>query len=125
MKARYIDIVKKWAFVFAYGIGEDDVEDVGDWLEALGASRREIARACRVILRTNKGFTYSNSDLRMSVVCISHASSMAQWFDTVAHEVDHLQNTILDYYQVAPGTEDAAWLQGYLVRQIVKVMHNA
>ena len=123
MKARYIDIVKKWAFVFAYGIGEDDVEDVGDWLEALGASRREIARACRVILRTNKGFTYSNSDLRMSVVCISHASSRAQWFDTVAHEVDHLQNTILDYYQVAPGTEDAAWLQGYLVRQIVKVMH--
>lgn len=125
MKARYIDIVKKWAFVFAYGIGEDDVEDVGDWLEALGASRREIARACRVILGTNKGFTYSNSDLRMSVVCISHASSREQWWDTVAHEVDHLQAAILDYYQVAPGTEDAAWLQGYLVRQIVKVMHNA
>lgn len=125
MKARYIDIVKKWAFVFAYGIGEDDVEDVGDWLEALGASRREIARACRVILGTNKGFTYSNSDLRMSVVCISHVSSREQWWDTVAHEVDHLQTAILDYYQVAPGTEDAAWLQGYLVRQIVKVMHNA
>ena len=123
MKARYIDIVKKWAFVFAYGIGEDDVEDVGDWLEALGASRREIARACRVILRTDKGFTYSNSDLRMSVVCISHANSREQWWDTVAHEVDHLQTAILDYYHVEPGTEDAAWLQGYLVRQIVKVMH--
>lgn len=88
MKARYIDIVKKWAFVFAYGIGEDDVEDVGDWLEALGASRREIARACRVVLEVNKGFTYSNSDLRMSVVCISRASSREQWWDTVAHEVD-------------------------------------
>ena len=125
MKARYIDIVKKWAFVFAYGIGEDDVEDVGDWLEALGASRREIARACRMILGTNKGFTYSNSDLRMSVVCISRASSREQWWDTVAHEVDHLQTAILDYYHVEPGTEDAAWLQGYLVRQIVKVMRNA
>ena len=125
MKARYIDIVKKWAFVFAYGIGEDDVEDVGDWLEALGASRREISRACRMILGTNKGFTYSNSDLRMSVMCISRASSREQWWDTVAHEVDHLQTAILDYYHVEPGTEDAAWLQGYLVRQIVKVMHNA
>lgn len=125
MKARYIDIVKKWAFVFAYDIGEDDVKDVGDWLEALGASRREIARACRMVLGTNKGFTYSNSDLRMSVVCIGPASSREQWWDTVAHEVDHLQTAILDYYQVEPGTEDAAWLQGYLVRQIVKVMHNA
>lgn len=124
MKKHYIDIVGKWAFVFAYDIGQDDIEEVGDWLEALGASRREIARACRVILGTNKGFTYSNSTLRMSVVCISHASSREQWWDTVAHEVDHLQNTILDYYHVESGTEDAAWLQGYLVRQIVKVMHN-
>lgn len=119
MKKHYIDIVGKWAFVFAYDIGEDDVEEVGDWLEALGASRREIAKACRVILGTNKGFTYSSPDLRMSVVCISHASSREQWWDTVAHEVDHLQTTILDYYDVEPGTEDAAWLQGYLVRSLV------
>lgn len=120
MKKHYIDIAGKWAFVFAYDIGEDDVEEVGDWLEALGANRREIARACRVILGVNKGFTYSNSDLRMSVVCIGHASSREQWWDTVAHEVDHLQNTILEYYHVEPGTEDAAWLQGYLMRSIVK-----
>lgn len=120
MTKRYIDIVKKWAFVFACDIDEDDTEEVGDWLEALGASRREIARACRVILGTNKGFTYSNSELRMSVMCIGRASSREQWWDSVAHEVDHLQNTILDYYHVDNGTEDAAWLQGYLVRSIVK-----
>lgn len=122
MKKHYIDIVGKWAFVFAYDIGEDDVEEVCDWLEALGAKRREIARASHVIHGTNKGLTYSNTDLRMSVMCISHASSKEQWWDTVAHEVDHLQNTILDYYNVGPGTEDAAWLQGYLMRKIVECL---
>lgn len=98
--------------------------EMGDWLEALGAKRKEIERACNIILGTNKGFTYSNPDLRMSLMCIGKASSIDQWFDSVTHEVDHLQNTILDYYDVELGTEDAAWLQGYLVRQIVKVMHN-
>ena len=122
MKARYIDIVKKWAFVFAYGIGEDDVEDVGDWLEALGASRREISRACRMILGTNKGFTYSNSDLRMSVVCISHASSREQWWDTLVHEIHHIVNTIINYYGVDYESEEAAYLQGYVMRKIIEVL---
>lgn len=75
-----------------------------------------------MILGTNKGLTYSNTDLRMSVMCISHTSSKEQWWDTLAHEVDHLQNTILDYYDVEPGTEDAAWLQGYLMRKIVECL---
>lgn len=122
MKKHYIDIVGKWAFVFAYDIGEDDVKEVGDWLEALGASRREIARACRVILGVNKGFTYSNSDLRMSVVCISHASSREQWWDTLVHEIHHIVNTIINYYGVGYESEEAAYLQGYVMRKIIEVL---
>lgn len=122
MKKHYIDIVGKWAFVFAYDIGEDDVDEMGDWLEALGAGRKEIERACDVILRENKGFTYSNPDLRMSLMCISRVTSIDQWFDSMSHEVDHLQWEIMQYYDVDPGTEEAAWLQGYIVRMIIKAI---
>lgn len=122
MKKHYIDIVKKWAFVFAYDIGEDDVEEVGDWLEALGASRREIAHAIDVIIGTNKGFTYSNTDLRMSVICVSHASSREQWWDTLVHEIHHIVNTIINYYGVDYESEEAAYLQGYVMRKIIEVL---
>lgn len=122
MKKHYIDIVGKWAFIFAYDIDVDDLEEVGDWLEALGADEEEILRASRTILRTNTGFTYSNRRLRMSVMCIGNASDIAQWWDTVNHEVDHLQSAILRYYDVDYGTEDAAWLQGYIMRQIVRAI---
>lgn len=120
MKKHYIDIVKKWAFVLAYDINEEDLEEVGDWLEALGAKRKEISRACRVLLGVNKGFTYSNTDLRMSVVCISHASSREQWWDTLGHELRHLVNTICDYYDVDYDSEDASYLQGYVMRNVVR-----
>ena len=122
MKKHYIDIVGKWAFVLAYDIGWEDTEEIEGWLEALGASDEDIDEACELILEENKGFTFSNSNLRMSVMCISHASDIAQWWDTVNHEVDHLQDAILKYYDVSHGTEDAAWLQGFIMRKIVEAI---
>lgn len=95
---------------------------ISDWLEALGAGRKEIEHACNTILKENKGFTYSNPDLRMSLMCISRVTSIDQWFDSMTHEVDHLQWEIMQYYDVDPGTEDAAWLQGYIVRMIIKAI---
>lgn len=60
----------------------------------------------------------------MSVMCISDATSLEQWWDTVSHETDHLQDAILQYYDVKPGTEDAAYLQGYIMRAIVKALRG-
>lgn len=58
----------------------------------------------------------------MSVMCIGDATSLEQWWDTLSHEIDHLQDAIMKYYGVEPGTEDAAWLQGYIMRLIVRAM---
>lgn len=122
MYKHYLDIAGKWAFVFAYRIGEDDLEEVGEWLKALGAGRREIRRSQRLLMKLNKGFTFSYSGLRMSVMCIGGATSMEQWWDTLSHEIDHLQEVIMHYYGVEHDTEDAAWLQGYIMRLIVGAM---
>lgn len=124
MKKHYLDIAGKWAFIFAYRIEEKDLGEVGDWLEALGAAPVDIIHAQGVLLGLNKGFTFSNSRLRMSVMCISDATSLEQWWDTVSHETDHLQDAILQYYDVKPGTEDAAYLQGYIMRAIVKALRG-
>lgn len=124
MKKHYIDIVGKWAFIFAYDIGEEDLGEVGEWLEALGAGRREIRRAQRLLTKLNKGFTFSRPSLRMSVMCIGDATEPEQWWDTLDHEIDHLQGAILHYYGVEHDTEDAAYLQGYIMRGIIKALRQ-
>ena len=70
----------------------------------------------------NSGFTYSNSDLRMSLVVVSDATDKSQWWDTLVHEVDHVQSAICDYYDVPLGSEAAAWTQGYIMRKIIDVV---
>lgn len=124
MYKHYLDIAGKWAFIFAYNIGEDNLDEIGQWIEALGASRKEIKRTQRLLQTPNKGFTFSKENLRMSVVCIGNATSLEQWWDTLSHEIDHLQDAIMQYYDVSSGTEDAAWLQGYIMRLIVKALRQ-
>ena len=122
MKKHYIDIVGKWAFIFAYDIEERDLGEIGDWLEALGASKSDIRRSQRVLSGINTGLTFSSQNLRMSVMCIGEATDNEQWWDTLDHEIDHLQGVILRYYGVEHDTEEAAYLQGYIMRGIVKAL---
>lgn len=122
MYKHYLDIAGKWAFVFAYNISEEDLDEIGAWIEALGAKPREIRRTKKLLRRLNTGFTFSSSSLRMSVMVIGGATSKQQWWDTLSHEVDHLQDAVMEYYDVDAGTEEAAWLQGYIMRLIVKSM---
>ena len=124
MYKHYLDIAGKWAFIFAYNIGEDNLDEIGEWIEALGASRKEIKRTQRLLQTPNKGFTFSKESLRMSVVCIGNATSLEQWWDTLSHEIDHLQDAVMQNYDVSSGTEDAAWLQGYIMRLIVKALRQ-
>ena len=120
MIKRYVDIDGAWAFILAYNIELRDLDELASWLEALGSDEESISKACRVALGTNSGFTFSNNDLKMSVMAISNASSVEQWLDTLVHEIDHLQKTICDYYDVALGTEESAYLQGYIMRMCVR-----
>lgn len=124
MKKHYIDIVGKWAFIFAYDIEEKNLGEVGDWLEALGAKQSEIYRAQEVLMGVNTGLTFTSQNLRMSVMCIGDADSDAQWWDTVVHEIDHLNNAIIRYYDVEHDSEEAAYLQGYIMRKIIDVLKS-
>lgn len=55
----------------------------------------------------------------MSVTAISNASSEEQWWNTCVHEIDHIQAAICKYYDVDLGTEEAAYLQGYLMLKVL------
>ncbi len=122
MKKRYIDIDGSWGIIFCYDFDFLDVDEMSAIMDSFGVSEREISRAIRILLGINTGMTISRSDLKMSVVFISEASSFEQFMDSISHEIDHIQASILDYYMIPQGGEDGAWLQGFIMRKVTRIL---
>lgn len=122
MEKRYIDIEGKWGVVFAYDIKEDDLDEIASWLEALGATRKEVRKARRVVMRWNSGLTFSNDALRMSVMIVSKSTSREQFMNTLSHEIGHLKYDICMYYDVEDGSEEEMYLQGYIMQRVIRTM---
>ncbi len=109
-----------WGVVVCYDIGREDLEEIGSLLSELGAKPMKIEQALRVISTVNSGFTYTNYDKRMSLMCIGNASNGAELFDSVLHEMKHLVEHICTYYGVNSKGEPAAYLQGEVGRQMYR-----
>lgn len=70
--------------------------------------------------KKNTGFTHTDFTKRLSIVGISEATSDAQFVDTVAHEIKHVQSHICRYYNVSEDGEQAAYLTGYLMNRMYR-----
>lgn len=122
MKKHYIDIDGYWGVLFIYDYDMFDMDEIAAILDSFGVSERKIREAMPILYSTNTGMTVSRMDVTMSAIFVSRASSVEQFMDTVAHEVDHVQDAIDAYYGVRQGSEDSAWLQGYIMRGITKAL---
>jgi len=67
---------------------------------------------------TNAGFTHTDFNKKLSIVCIGNADSKKQFLNTIVHEAKHVQSHICRYYNVPEDGEDAAYLIGYLAMQM-------
>lgn len=124
MKTKYIDVDGKWGIVMCYDLQRLDEYEVRQSMMAFGMRGQKIDEAVDVLLYgTNTGFCISRDDIRMSLIFIGRADGSEQWWDTVAHELlDHAKTAICLYYDVPFGSEDAAWLTGYLMRKTVQLI---
>jgi hypothetical protein len=66
----------------------------------------------------NSGFTRTDFNKRLSIVCIGTADSRAQFLNTIVHEAKHVQSHICMYYGIDEDTEDAAYLIGYIIMKM-------
>lgn len=120
MQKHYIDIDGYWGVLLVYEFSLLEIDEIADIMINFGVSSAEMRYAMRVLYGINGGMTISRPDVSMSVVFIGEASSIEQFFDTLAHELDHVQDTIDEVYGVEQGSEESAWLQGYLMRGVSK-----
>lgn len=124
MFAQYIQLHKyQWNVLVYYNVTSDDFVEIEDSLRQIECPKDYMKKAFRVLERSkNTGFTFSNSDYMMSIVCIGNTTSASQFVSTSVHEAKHVQSHICQYYDIDEGSEDAAYLIGYLVHRMYKMV---
>lgn len=123
MITQYIQLGEQdWGVLVYYNVGEEDFTSVINSLEALDCTDDDVRAATKTLKKENTGFTYTNTDYKMTFVCIGHSSSIGQFVNTVVHEAKHVQSHICQYYGVEETSETAAYLIGHLVQQMYKMI---
>lgn len=120
VKSSYIDIDGRWGIIVNYGYGLQDYDDLWAIMRSFGMTDKNANRALKVLSNYNTGMCVSNGDIRMSAIFISKASTASEWWSTVIHEIKHAADAIIDYYGVDWDGEDAAYLTGHIVKQLVE-----
>jgi len=77
MTAQYIQLGDRgWNVLVYYNVDKYDFVEVVDSLKQLDCPKRDIRKALKTLRKKNSGFTFSNSDYKMSIVCIGQASNI-------------------------------------------------
>lgn len=106
-----------WVMVY-YNVEPSDMTEIEGVLLASGCTRAQAEEAIDNLQYPNTGFTLTDYLNRNSVIIISHATSSAEMFDTIVHEIKHLTEHISNYYGLNPKEELAAYLQGEVGRNM-------
>ena len=70
--------------------------------------------------KRDTGFTHTDFDKKKSIVGISLSTSEEQFFNTLVHEIKHVQSHICMYYNVEEDSEAAAYLIGFLAQHMYR-----
>ena len=108
---------RDWWLMPYYNVStENDLSEVYEALLAAGCPDDKAQRACMVLSGWNHGYTYTNFDDHISIMCIGKSDSAEQFFDTFIHELKHVTEHISEFYGLEPREELSAYLQGEVGR---------
>ena len=94
-------------------------------LTSCGCEENKARKALRVLSNKNTGYSFSNFSEKKSIVCASCASDFDEMFSTITHEIKHVVEHISEYYEVDPKSEEAAYLQGEISKQMYRAVAMA
>lgn len=125
MISQYIQLGDRdWNVLVYYNVQKEDLVEVADSLIQLDCTREDLNKAMRVLRRKNTGFTFSNTEYKMSIVCIGEATNIGQFVNTAIHEAKHVQSHICEYYNIEEHSETAAYLIGHLVHRMYMMLEK-
>lgn len=120
MESAYLDVDSRWGILVCYDYDTLDFDEIWAICRSLGMSDKSINKALSILSSYNTGMAIPNPDIRMTVVFIGNATKPSEWWSTAIHEIKHVADAIIKYYDVEWDGEDAAYLTGYLTKQLVE-----
>ena len=112
-----------WSVIVYYNADRYDVTPIMQELVDAKVDGRSYNRALRNLAGglPDTGLTYSNTDERISVIVLSHASSKAEFSNTWFHEVFHCAVHIAEANGIPCDGEAIAYIGGELARDMQPV----
>lgn len=111
-----------WNVTLFYNAKPHDTSYIMRVLHHNGLDATDYYNAQRLLNsgRPNEGLTYNNPHRRCSVVVIGHVSDVWELISTIEHEGRHLIQGICNAYNINPNSEEAAYMEGDIFKQIIK-----
>lgn len=109
-----------WEVYCYYAVSTYYVDEIMERLWDIGANATLAKEAYNNLSSgdLDTGLCYSNYDLRKSVMVISKASSPAEFFNSLSHELRHLTSHIAKTFNLSSTGEPVAYLSGEISREI-------
>lgn len=110
---------RDWYIMAYYNIHtERELTEVADILRSVYCSAPAITEAVDVLSEPDHGYTFTNYDERLTLMFMSKATSAEQLYDSIQHELKHAVEHISEFYGVDPRSEESAYLQGEIARNM-------
>jgi len=116
--------IGRWSVDFLFATDDYDVEGVLACLYDVGAPSEVMERAERIMEsgRYNRGFTFSNPDIRRAVCVVGPTTSGKQFQNTLSHEIYHLSAAIANSLGKDLDGEFPAYLTGDTIEKLIEVI---
>ncbi len=127
MKVRDLRIDRYgWSVRFYFAVHGYHTRSILSSLDAIECPRALMMRIRENLERAdmNSGFTYSNKDMRSSVVVVGLATSQAQFLNSFEHELRHLCDDIASAFGMQMQGEQVAYLTGDINTALWKDIHR-
>lgn len=112
----------EWDVKIFYDAHPKDAERIINALWNTGCAEKNLYKASR-LLRSgvpNEGLTYSNPLTRRTVMVIGHTDCALEFFNSLAHESQHLEQAICEADGLDPYGEDIAYISGDISQSIAR-----
>ena len=107
-----------WVMAYFDVKTEDNLDKIYGTLLAAGIGRERARSAVETLSKPNTGYALSDFKRKASIFVVSHATDYVEFFNTVAHELQHLTANICDYFGIDHSGERAAYIQGEIGAEI-------
>ena len=116
----WLDNFGDWQIRYFMLTDSDDADDILESLESLGCSRKFMRRAESLLCsdRLNIGISYTKPSKRISIIVVSKTTNVWEFFNSFAHEIDHIEKHISKALKFSPYSEPASYLVGEIIREM-------